>query len=241
MTDDLFDLAAHGFKRDAEALELRPVGVEPPGERVLVHAAVALDVAPDPQVAAMLQADTVHLLFVARMLPHKGHGHLIRALHAWIQRYEEPVRLHFVGGHDSRLASYDRALHLLAARLGVSARVEFVGSVTPEQLEAYYRGATVLAVASEHEGFCLPILEAMRRNLPVVAVARTAIPETAAAAALLLRDFDPQDMAAAFRKAALVPEERQRLIEAGQARAGQDFDPESHSAAFWDLIRPLLV
>src|ERR671937_2529675 len=64
------------------------------------------------------------------------------------------------------------------ATLGLADAVTFAGSVTIEQLVAYYRGATAFLTLSEHEGFCVPLLEAMRSDLPVVANAAGAVPET---------------------------------------------------------------
>lgn len=200
------------------------------------------DVEPDPSVLELLRADarTVHVLFVGRLLPHKGHGHLIRALAAWREKFEEPVRLHLVGGADRRVQSYARAVTKLCERLDVDALVDRPGAVSPQALEAYYRGSTIFACASEHEGFCLPLLEAMRRGLPVVALGRTAVPETVGEAGKLLADVDPETMAAAWRQVALVDEIRRSLIEKGRARAREHFDLDRRRSEFLELARPLL-
>ena len=83
---------------------------------------------------------------------------------------------------------------------GLSDAVTVVGSIPPEELEAYYRTADVFVCASEHEGFCVPIVEAMAHDLPVVAYAAAAVPETVQDAGLLLESKEPLRFAAAVHR-----------------------------------------
>jgi glycosyltransferase involved in cell wall biosynthesis len=71
-------------------------------------------------------------------------------------------------------------------------RCDFAGSVTQEQLKSFYQISDLLLVLSDHEGFCVPILEAFHHQVPVIAYAAGAIPETAGEGALLFQDRDPQ-------------------------------------------------
>src|SRR5256884_9752166 len=81
-------------------------------------------------------------------------------------------------------------------RLGLENAITLTGSVTIEQLVAYYRGATAFLTLSDHEGFCVPLLEAMRSDLPIVAHAAGAIPETLGDAGVLLEEKSPSAVAA---------------------------------------------
>ena len=87
------------------------------------------------------------------------------------------ARLHLVG--TSMGDDYPRALERFARRIGLGDAVRLTGSVSPEALAAYYASSDVFVSASEHEGFCVPIVEAMSFGLPVVAFYAGAVPETA--------------------------------------------------------------
>jgi len=111
-----------------------------------------------------------------------------------------------------------------------------------ESLVAYYRGATALLTLSEHEGFCVPLLEAMRSDLPIVAHAAGAIPDTLGDAGILLNDKTPEAVAAALERVVGDRELRKGLIAKGRARLAE-FTPDrvaerlrdALAMAGWDL------
>ena len=70
-------------------------------------------------------------------------------------------------------------------------RFIFTGPVPDEDLAVYYRHAAVYISLSEHEGFCAPLLEAMATDVPVLAYAAAAVPETLGGAGV---QFAPKDM-----------------------------------------------
>ncbi|MCK6506858.1 glycosyltransferase [Myxococcota bacterium] len=231
-------LPCSGYSRDELRARGAPAGrtqVLAPWERP------ARDVVPDAATVTRLDDGATNLLFVGRMSPHKGQHHLVDALAAWRERWPEaPVRLLLVGGVDPRLAGYARDLQDRCRRLGVADHVELMGAVSQEVLEACYARATVFLLASHHEGFCVPVVEAFRRGVPVVAVSRTAVPETAGDAAVLLPDFDPQALAGAAHELAMDPARRAALVAAGRARVARYYDPADWRDRFLALIGPLL-
>jgi L-malate glycosyltransferase len=156
-------------------------------------------------------------LFVGRLTPSKSQHDLIKALACYRRLYDPRARLHIVGS--SMGEEYPRALRRLAARLGLGAAVRFTGPVPDPVLAAYYRTADVFVCASEHEGFCVPVVEAMQFRLPVVAFAATAVIETAADAALLIDDKSPLALAAAVQRVLGDPTLVTLLTDAGSARA----------------------
>ena len=113
----------------------------------------------------------------------------------------------------------------LIERLGLGGAVHFAGTVDDGSLLAYYRAATAFVSLSEHEGFGVPLLEAMRFRLPVVAYNAAAIGETVGAAGILLQERDLPETAEAAAMVGERTELREALVAAGEKRV-QDFDPE---------------
>jgi len=145
-------------------------------------------------------------LFVGKVSPHKAPHDLVKMLAVYRRLYHPQARLHLVGSPLGR--RYGPALDAFVAELGLTDAVSVVGSIQPEELEAYYRAADVFVCASDHEGFCVPIVEAMAHDLPVVAFAAGAVPETVEDAGLLLPSKEPLLFAAAVH----------RVVEDGQLR-----------------------
>lgn len=165
-------------------LEARDVRVVPP------YLPPAVDVAPSEDHASWLRRTKtgVDVLFVGRIVPNKGHVHLLRTFAALRAAVDGGARLFVVGqpGPDG----YVRELGRIRERLGDEGIV-FTGSVAPPQLAAHYREADVYLSLSMHEGFGLPLVEAMRAGLPVVAYDAGAVAETLGGAGVLLRTLDP--------------------------------------------------
>jgi glycosyltransferase involved in cell wall biosynthesis len=113
---------------------------------------------------------------------------------------------------------------------GLDDSVVFAGTVSPAELVAYYRGATALLTLSDHEGFCIPLLEAMRNDLPIVAHASTAIPDTLGDAGVLLHDKSPDAVAAALEQVVHDASVRKRLIQQGQRRLEAFSEAKVHAA-----------
>ena len=118
-------------------------------------------------------------LFVGRISPHKAQHDLIKALRASRSFYDAEARLHLVG--TSLGTDYPRALERFSARLGVADSVNMAGAVSASVLSAYFASADVFVCASDHEGFCVPLVEAMGRGLPVVAYEAAAVEEAGGA------------------------------------------------------------
>ncbi len=157
---------------------------------------------PDPALAARLARQRsrggTDLLFVGKVSPHKGQDDLVKALSAYRRLYDPDARLHIVGGAISE--EYQLAVERFADELGLADAVEFAGSVSHEELIAYYEGCDVFLCLSNHEGFCVPLLESMYHRLPIVSYRFTAVPETVQQAGLILPDKEPARVAAAIHR-----------------------------------------
>jgi len=158
-------------------------------------------------------------LFVSRLLPHKAQHDLIKAFAAYQFAYEPTARLTLVGSVGS--ARYAEALQDLVDDLGLTPTVRLTGSVPAGELGAHYRVADVYVSASEHEGFGVPLLEAMAHDLPVVAYSCTAVPETVGTGALLVSDKSATALAAAVHRVVSDPGLRAVLVDAGRRRLGE--------------------
>jgi glycosyltransferase involved in cell wall biosynthesis len=204
------DLAQLGFRQTAHVPILIDWG--------------AYDLAPDPAVLARWSAVERKLLFVGRVSPNKRQDDLLRML-AYYRRCIDPdAHLVLVGSYRDQPTYYAR-LRELSRALGLEDAVTFTGKVSTAALVAHYRAASCFVSLSEHEGFGVPFLEAMRFDLPVVAYDAAAIGETVGDAGVLLHE---RDLAQAAEAAALVSEDtalRAKLTAAGRKRVA-DFDTE---------------
>ena len=202
----------------------------------------ATDVGPDPDVLARLErakeAGGSDWLFVGRVAPHKCQHDVVRALAVYRRLYDPHARLHLVGGAGSH--AYVSTIQSYVASLGLSGAVDLAGSVTPEALLAHLRTADVFVCLSEHEGFCVPIVEAMRLGVPVVAFASTAVPETVGGAGLMLDAKDPLTVAAAVDRVLSDGELRGRLVAAGARRAAA-FTLDRSARRFTEVVGKFLA
>jgi L-malate glycosyltransferase len=153
-----------------------------------------LDRPPNRMVARGFDDDWTNVLFVGRVIANKKIEDLIRAFHAYHSLLNPRSRLLIVGAH-SGFERYLAALTQLAGALGAS-HVHFVGHVSDEELVAFYDIADLFLCASEHEGFCVPLVEAFYKQVPVLAYAATAVPATMDGAGVLYTDKDPMHVAA---------------------------------------------
>src|SRR5205823_1788108 len=101
------------------------------------------------------------------------------------------AQLILVGPRDRQLLSYEEALYRAVVGHGVSGAVHLTGPVSLRQLKTYYSHASVFWCASEHEGFCVPLVEAMRFEVPIVAYGRTAVRDTLGETGILWNSPNP--------------------------------------------------
>jgi glycosyltransferase involved in cell wall biosynthesis len=200
----------------------------------------AFDVEPDPAVTRALSEERTSIVTVGQLLPHKGIHDVVAAFARYRER-DRGARLYLVGS-TAMSSQYIERLRADVDKLGLRDAVTFTGSVPIEALVAYYRGATALLTLSEHEGFCVPLLEAMRSDLPIVAHDAGAIPDTLGDAGILLDDKSPDAVAEALERVVGDRELSRDLIAKGRARLAE-FTPErlaerlrdALALAGWDL------
>lgn len=192
---------------------------------------------PAPVVRRLYDDGRVNVLFVGRIIPNKKIDDLVRAFAAF-QRWVQPrSRLLLVGDHRG-FERYLGRLQELVRELRVD-EVVFTGQVDDEELYAYYRLADVFLCLSEHEGFCVPLQEAMHFGLPVVAYEAGAVRETLRGGGLLLQDKSPELVAEILDRVTHGGELR-RAVLASQAKAIAAIRATDFGALLRERLAPVL-
>ena len=197
-----------------------------------LHADAGVDARERARLAADHGAATV-LLFVGRISPNKAHQRLIEALFLYRRFYDPDARLHLVG--PSVTPAYVEAVLAFADELGMADAVRHGEGLTDAELAAWYEDADVFVCLSEHEGFCIPLLEAMRAGTPIVALDAGAVGETLAGAGILLPTSRPATVAAAVARVRNDDELAARLVAAGHRRLA-DFAATRTEQRFVDVL-----
>jgi glycosyltransferase involved in cell wall biosynthesis len=151
------------------------------------------------------------VLCVAQKRPHKNLARLVAAL---AQVEDRRAQLALVG----QATPHERELLALAEELGLGDRVHFPGWLSEEELEGLYRASSCFVLPSLEEGFGLPVLEAMERDVPVACSNRSALPEVAGGAAVLFDPLDPGDIARATGRLLRDDRLREELVRRGRER-----------------------
>lgn len=193
----------------------------------------------DPEILRRLDDGHTNLLFVGRRAPHKGHRFLIDAFAVYQEHYDRNSRLLLVGREEHKLYGYSNQLREQASRLGVLDKVFLIDGVTEAELRAYYERASVFVLASEHEGFCVPLVEAMALQVPIVAYGTTAVPHTVGDAALVWDEPDPFLLAQSIDTVVREEAIRRSLTERGRRRYQELFTNQRIERDFLHALRPL--
>lgn len=174
-----------------------------------------LDNEPDTSVTREFDDEWTNVLFVGRVIPNKRIEDVIRFFHAYKRHLNSRSRLLIVGSYGG-LDRYLAMLHQLVASLGTR-DVHIVGQVTNEELTAYYEVADLFLCASEHEGFCVPLMEAFHMGVPVLAYAATAVPATMGEGGVLYSTKDPGRVALLMDALVGDAETRERVLATQEA------------------------
>jgi L-malate glycosyltransferase len=175
-------------------------------------------------------------LAVGRVSPNKALEHTIAALAVARAHGDPQATLQLVG--KPATDSYVAALHRYVAELGLAGAVQFAGHASDATVASAYANADVLVVTSEHEGFCVPVVEAMAAGVPVVAFDQGAVPEVLGGAGVLVADKDPYALAAAITAVLRDAPRREDLVAAGRQRMVA-LRLETAAERFVDLLAPL--
>ncbi len=220
------------------ALELSQMGYADPKVFPLVLDFSMLRGKPDPKVLHEFGDGKKNILFVGRCAPNKCIDDVLAAFYTFQRCVAPNSRLIHVGS----FAGTERYYHLLQARareLGLNDTVIFAGSVTQSQLNAYYASADLFLCMSEHEGFCIPIIEAMLNDVPVLAYAEAAVPATMGGSGVLFHRKDFEQIAEMMGRLCHDPALRAEILQ-GQRDHLTRFESRDLDGELKQHLAPLL-
>ena len=192
-----------------------------------------------PALASMLDDGLVNFLFVGRIAPNKKIEDHIKLAEVYKRYVDAYYRFIFVGRYDVVPRYYATIRALMTEYRLLDDRFIFTGPIPDEELAVYYRHAAVYISLSEHEGFCVPLVESMAADVPVLAYAAAAVPDTLGGAGV---QFAPKDLEHAAEllgelafddelRAAVIAGQRRRLADFGDARIMRELASVIHTAS----------
>ena len=177
------------------------------------------------------------ILFVGRLAPHKRQDAIMRAFELYRRRHAPDARLVLVGAPVNW--AYDGAMRELAEELSPGA-ITIESGLTREQLAERYRSASAFLCLSEHEGFCIPLLEAFHFGVPVIARPVGGVPEVAGDAALMLDESDGESVIAELLALATTDAELRATLRTRAAARVTAYAPEPTAKALRAAIESLV-
>jgi glycosyltransferase involved in cell wall biosynthesis len=207
-------------RRELESLGFRPTGVLP----IAVNTERITNAPRRPALEKILSDGLINILFVGRIVPNKRIEDHIRLAEVYKRYVDSYYRFIFVGRYDGVPSYYAQIRALVHEYKMLPDRFWFTGPVPDEDLGAFYRWADVYVSLSEHEGFCVPLIEAMAADVPVLAYSAGAVPETLGGAGML---FSPKDLELAAELMGMLVYDRslRRSVIEGQRQRLRDFAP----------------
>ena len=213
-------------RRELEALGFSRTGVFP----IAVDTSRITQPVNRPALDAILDDGLVNFLFVGRIAPNKKIEDIIRLAEVYKRYVDAYYRFIFVGRFDVVPRYYSMIRALMTEYRFLNNRFVFTGAISDEELAVYYRHAAVYISMSEHEGFCVPLVEAMAADVPVLAYAAAAVPDTLGGAGV---QFAPKDLEYAAEllgsltfddglRAQVIAGQRRRLADFGDARVTRE-------------------
>lgn len=170
------------------------------------------DKKPDKGILKKYSDDYVNILFTGRIAPNKKQENLIAAFYYYNRLYNNKSRLILAGSFRYEDPYYIR-LTEYTKKLGMGEDVVFTGHIKFNQILAYYNIADIFLCLSEHEGFCVPLVEAMKFKVPIIAYNQAAVPETMNYNGMILDDNNPQYVAACIDEMVKNQKLRENIIE----------------------------
>jgi glycosyltransferase involved in cell wall biosynthesis len=192
---------------------------------------------PDKGVIKKYSDGNTNILFVGRIVPNKKQEDIIKTFYYYKKYINPGARLFLVGSYDG-MERYYNALVELVNKLGLT-DVYFTGKVPFNHILAYYKVAHVFLCMSEHEGFCVPLIESMYFGVPIIAYKAAAIPYTLDNAGILLNNKDYIMTAGLIDSLLRDVVLKQKLIKNGKARL-HDFSYEKISSMFKEYMTNIL-
>ena len=217
--------------------ELKAFGFKNPTVLPITVSPDKWDVNPDTKLMGRLQDGVTNIIFVGRVAPNKRQDDLIEVFSAYLT-FDSNARLILIGITEPGDPYYVHVRHVIK-KLGLMNHVALTGQVTDEELQAYYRTAHLFWSMSEHEGFCIPLIESMWFDVPILAYKSSAVPETLHQAGMMFNDKNDLTSIAALANL-LVKNKKLRLnVLKSQRKRREDFLPHVIWPKFDHIIKQM--
>ena len=181
--------------QDLKQADQEKLGVCPPFNKIEEWSKCVLD---EKIVKDLIESKYMNLLFVGRVAPNKGHLMLIDILYWYCSNFDNNIVLNIIGKFDEGLFGYNHEIKDKIQKYGLEDNIKFIGEINDSILMSYYMGCDAFICASEHEGFCVPVVEAQYFMLPVLALDSSALRETMGEEQLVFRG-SPKQFASAVK------------------------------------------
>ena len=175
----------------------------------------------------------INILFTGRIAPNKKQEDVISAFYMYQKYYNSKARLFIVGSYGG-METYYKQLKEYVKELKLD-NVYFTGHIKFDEILAYYKIADYFLCMSEHEGFCVPLVEAMYFNVPIIAYDSSAIGSTLGGSGILLKDKKPLDTAGMIDYLEKNSDIRCQIIE-DQKKRLEDFEHDKIERQFLDYL-----
>lgn len=165
---------------------------------------------PDAKIMFQYNDSVTNIIFTGRIAPNKKQEDIIKTFYYYSKYFNSNTRLFLIGSYNG-MEKYYNDLTNYAKKMGLN-NVFFTGHIKYEQILAYYHLADVFLCMSEHEGFCIPLLEAMYFHVPIIARNTSAISETLGNSGILLDKKDCLSAAALINQLIISQELKNKII-----------------------------
>lgn len=191
-----------------------------------------------PNVLQKYSDTATNILYTGRIASNKKVEDVLAAFACYHKYYNENSRL-FLAGSYTPGEVYFRQLEAYAKQLGIAENIVFTGHAPFRDILTYYHMADVYLCMSEHEGFCVPLVEAMYFKVPIIAYASCAVPGTLGDAGILMSDKSPMLVAGMIHRLTQDIALRKNVIESQNTRL-QDFAYATVKAQFEAYLHAFL-
>jgi len=191
---------------------------------------------PDAETIKRYSDDWVNVLFVGRIAPNKMIEDVIRVFAYYKKHINPKSRLILVGS--AGFQKYYTSLRAYVNALKIS-DIIFTNHISFPEIISFYKVADIFLCMSEHEGFCVPLVEAMYFDVPIIAYSSTAIPGTLGGSGICVDTKDPAYISGIIDRIVKTPPLRRKIV-AGQQKRLKDFDPGSAKKAFCEYIKSII-
>jgi len=193
---------------------------------------------PTNKIITKYQDEYVNVLFTGRVAPNKKHEDIIQAFSYYQKYYNPKSRLMLIGSYNGMEKYYYKLLRY-AEELKAE-NVFFMGHIKFNDLLAYFTVANVFLCLSEHEGFCIPIVEAMHFGMPIVAYDCCAIGDTLQEGGILLKEKNLLEIAGVINYVIKNKTKLLTVLNENQQTRLKDMMYENVTEKFWHILEKII-